>query len=116
MANIQKQFIEFHDKIKLGRFEENQELRDKRDIITNKIKKGLKEYFEDSNQDVPSIEFIDQGSYATDTGIKPKDGDYDIDEGVIIGLNKEDYSDNPTHFKEIIRDIMKNGKFLILKD
>jgi len=108
MANIQKQFIEFHDEIKLGKFEENQDLRDKRDIITNKIKNGLKKHFEDRDQNVPSFEFIDQGSYATDTGIKPKDGDYDIDEGVIIGLNKEDYSDNPTHFKEVIRDIMKN--------
>lgn len=107
MANIQKQLVKFHNEIKLGRFKENSELRDKRDIITNKVKHGLEKYFEDNDMDIPLIEFIDQGSYAIDTGIKPMDGDYDIDEGIIISLNKEDYEDNPTEFKEIVRDIMK---------
>lgn len=106
MANIQKQLENFHDKIKLGRLKENAELRDKRDKITNKVKNGLEKYFEDNDMDIPSIDFIDQGSYAIDTGIKPKDGNYDIDEGVIISLYKEDYEDNPTIFKEIVRDIM----------
>lgn len=106
MANIQKQLEDFHEEIKLGRLKENAELRDKRDKITKKVKNGLEKYFEDNDMDIPSIEFIDQGSYAIDTGVKPKDGNYDIDEGVIISLNKEDYEDNPTKFKEIVRDIM----------
>lgn len=106
MANIQKQLEDFHDKIKLGRLKENAELRDKRDKITKKVKEGLEKYFEDKGMDIPSIEFIAQGSYAIDTGIKPIDGNYDIDEGVIISLNKEEYEDNPTKFKEIVRDIM----------
>ncbi|HAT4214910.1 nucleotidyltransferase [Clostridium perfringens] len=108
MANIQNQLEEFHDNIKLGRFKENQELRDKRDIITNKVKNGLEKYFEDKEIEIPSIDFIDQGSYAIDTGIKPSDGNYDIDEGIIIGLYKEDYESNPTIYKEVIEDIMKN--------
>ncbi|MDB8803650.1 cyclic GMP-AMP synthase DncV-like nucleotidyltransferase [Romboutsia sp. 1001216sp1] len=108
MADIQNQLEEFHENIKLGRFKENKELRDKRDIITNKVEKGLKKYFDNNDIDTPSIDFIDQGSYAVDTGIKPKDGNYDIDEGVIIGLCKEEYEDNPTIFKEVIEDIMKN--------
>lgn len=106
MANIQNQLIEFHENIKLGRYDENEELRNKREIITKKVKSGLEKHFEDKKQSVPSISFIDQGSYAIDTGIKPKEGDYDIDEGVIIGLNKEDYEDDPIYFKKIIRDIM----------
>lgn len=108
MANIQNQLNEFHDNIKLGRYDENKELRDKRDIITKKIKSGLEKYFEERNESVPSINFFDQGSYAIDTGIKPKNGDYDIDEGIIIGLNKEDYENDPTCFKKIIRNIMLN--------
>lgn len=108
MADIQKQLLEFHDNIKLGKYDENQGLRDKRDIITNKIKNGLEKHFKDKNEDVPTIEFFDQGSYATDTGIKPKDDDYDIDEGVLIKLNKEDYEGDPVYFKKIIRDIMLN--------
>lgn len=108
MADIQKQLIEFHDNIKLGKYDENQELRDKRDIITSKIKKGLEKHFQDKEENIPTIEFFDQGSYATDTGIKPKDDDYDIDEGVLIKLNKEDYEDDPVYFKKVIRDIMLN--------
>lgn len=106
MADIQKQLLDFHDEIKLGKYEENATLREKRDIITNKVKNGLVKHFEDKNEVVPKIEFLDQGSYAIDTGIAPKDGDYDIDEGVVIDLNKEDYED-PTYFKKVVRDIMK---------
>lgn len=105
MAKIQKQFEEFHDNIKLKRFKENKTLRDKRDIITDKIKAGIKKKFKDEGKTVPSLEFIDQGSYTTDLGIKPEDGDYDIDEGVIFDLYKEDYSD-PVEPKKWIRDIM----------
>lgn len=108
MADIQKQLLQFHENIKLGKYDENQELRDKRDIITDKIKNGLEKRFKDEDEDVPTIEFFDQGSYATDTGIKPKDGDYDIDEGILIKLDKEDYEDDPVYFKKIIRDIMLN--------
>ncbi|MDM5305809.1 cyclic GMP-AMP synthase DncV-like nucleotidyltransferase [Peribacillus frigoritolerans] len=107
MVNIQKQFEEFHDEIKLKRFKENKELREKRDIITNKIKKGVKTKFEDMEKGVPSLEFIDQGSYAVDLGIVPKDKDYDIDEGVIFDLYKEDYTDS-LELKKIIRDILEN--------
>ncbi|CAI8989668.1 Nucleotidyltransferase [Bacillus sp. IT-79MI2] len=107
MANIQKQFEEFHEAIKLKRFKENKELRGKRDIITGKIKTGVKSKFEEMEKDVPSLEFIDQGSYAVDLGIVPEDKDYDIDEGVIFNLYKEDYTDS-IELKKKIRDILKN--------
>ncbi|WP_096186333.1 cyclic GMP-AMP synthase DncV-like nucleotidyltransferase [Evansella halocellulosilytica] len=107
MADIQKQFEEFHDAIKLKRFKENKELREKRDIITDKIKNGVKTKFEEKEKDAPSLEFIDQGSYAVDLGIVPEDKDYDIDEGVIFDLYKEDYTDS-VELKKMIRDILEN--------
>lgn len=105
MADIQKQFEDFHNNIKLKRFGENATLREKRDIIINKIKNGLKDKFEDDENGVPSVEFIDQGSYAVDLGIIPEDGDYDIDEGAIFDLYIEDYED-PTEMKKWIKEIM----------
>ena len=107
MPDIQKQFEEFHDAIKLKRFKENKELREKRDIIIGKIKSGIKTKFEEMEKDVPSLEFIDQGSYAVDLGIVPEDNDYDIDEGVIFDLYKEDYTDS-VELKKIIKDILAN--------
>ncbi|SHH76924.1 hypothetical protein SAMN02745135_02038 [Caloranaerobacter azorensis DSM 13643] len=105
MASIQKQFEKFHDEIKLKRFDENATLREKRDIITNRIKEGLKKKFQNGEEGVPNVEFIDQGSYAVDLGINPDDGNYDIDEGAIFDLYIEDYED-PTEIKKWIRDIM----------
>lgn len=43
MADLQKQFLAFHDAIKLGTYEENRFLRDKRDLIINQLKSKLKE-------------------------------------------------------------------------
>lgn len=106
MASIQKQLIEFHDKIKLKRYSENQILRDRRDTITNKIENGINKLYEEKEEKAPKIEFFDQGSYSIDTGIIPKEGNYDIDEGIILDLYKEDYE--PLYFKTMIRDIMKN--------
>ncbi|MBF0705793.1 nucleotidyltransferase [Alkalihalobacillus hwajinpoensis] len=107
MADIQRQFESFHDEIKLKRFKENKELREKRDIITSKIKEGVKVKFGEKGENVSEIEFIDQGSYAVDLGIVPEDKDYDIDEGVIFNLHKEDYPD-PLELKKIIRDILSH--------
>lgn len=107
MADIQKQFKEFHESIKLKRFNENAELREKRDIIKNKIKDGLKSKFEEKDEVVPSVEFIDQGSYAVDLGIMPEDKDYDIDEGIVFDLYIEDYKDG-VELKKWIRDILEN--------
>ncbi|GKX66895.1 cyclic GMP-AMP synthase DncV-like nucleotidyltransferase [Inconstantimicrobium mannanitabidum] len=105
MASVQKQFEKFHEDIKLKRFEENEILREKRDIITGKIEKGIKDLYEDKGEKSPSTEFIDQGSYSIGTGIIPDNGDYDIDEGIIFDLNKEDFED-VLYFKKMIRDIM----------
>ena len=67
--NLQKEFIEFHDNIKLE--DENETLREKRDILLNKLKKNISE-------EAASYTHFNQGSYAMGTGVKPEDGDYDM--------------------------------------
>lgn len=93
MADIQKQFAEFHEAIKLKRFEENSTLVEKRDIILNKLDAGLKKNFEAKNEPVPKYNKFNQGSYEMGTGIKPLNGDYDIDVGISFKIAKDDYSD-----------------------
>jgi len=98
MQDLQKHFIEFHKTIKLDNFNENQALREKRDILLKTLKDNL-------SKDAPSFESFDQGSYAMNTGINPKDGNYDIDEGLIFDTEKDEYED-PVKLKKIVRDAL----------
>lgn len=93
MAQIQKYFEEFHEIIKLGRFEENETLREKRDIIRDKVKEKLPAIFEEEEEECPEYSWRDQGSYEMETGIKPLDGDFDIDQGLYFEVSPDDYSD-----------------------
>ena len=82
MANIQKQLEGFHKNIKV----ESSELREKRDIILEKIKKSL------SEDKKPIPEVLNQGSYIYGVGIKPVSGeDYDIDVGLDFNIKSSDY-------------------------
>lgn len=89
MANIQKQFEKFHDTIRLNDIDDNQELREKRDVILKKLS---------DSEDLPPFKHFNQGSYAMSTGIKPVDGDYDIDVGLRFQVKKADYP-NPVDLK-----------------
>lgn len=93
MANVQPQFEQFHEAIKLRRFGENEILRDKRDIIRRKLEKRLPQVFEDHDEEVPEFRFRDQGSYEFGTGVKPLDGDYDIDQGLYFTMSSDSYPD-----------------------
>jgi hypothetical protein len=93
VADTQKQFEQFHDAIKLGRFTENQTLREKRDIIRNKLKERLPGVFELHNETSLSFSFWDQGSYELDTGTQPPEGDYDIDQGLSFVASTHEWSD-----------------------
>ncbi len=99
MADVQKQFESFHEKIKLKKFDENQTLREKRDIILNKLKARLKVIFEEKGKPVPLYDNFDQGSYKIGTGIIPLDSDFDIDVGISFKVSKNDYPD-PVEVKE----------------
>lgn len=102
MADIQKAFIDYHNQIKLGTYDENQELRNKRDLLINDLRKSLLE------EKIPNTEMkltfskIDQGSYSMHTGVKPLDGDYDIDVGVVFDINIDDYDSKK--LKKLVRD------------
>ena len=105
MADIQKHFEAFHDLIKLKQFEENQTLRDKRDITLDKLKTRLKTIFEEKDEPVPTYQAFDQGSYKMGTGVIPLDSDYDIDVGVSFNVSKNDYPD-PVEVKEWVYDAL----------
>lgn len=106
MADLQTQFLGFHSAIRLGTYEENSFLRDKRDLIIEQLKSRLKEK---KDEGYPQYErSFNQGSYALNTGIKPiRDGDYDIDVGVLLDCYKEDYK--PVELKELVVDCIKHN-------
>lgn len=103
MANVQKRFEQFNDTIRLKRFEDNQTLREKRDIVRNKLKDRLPQVFADHKEESLEPRFRDQGSYEMGTGIKPLRGDYDIDQGVYFDVSTEDeaYKDPVTLKKRV---------------
>ena len=107
MADVQKHFESFHEKIKLNKFDENQTLREKRDRVLSKLKSRLKTIFEEKGKPVPAYDTFDQGSYKMGTGIVPVDNDFDIDVGVSFKIKKDDYSD-PVEVKEWVYDAL-NG-------
>jgi hypothetical protein len=78
--SFQSQFRRFHEAILLKRFQENAELRDKREKILKRLRENLP-------AGTPSFEPFNQGSYEMGTGIKPLDKDYDIDIGILFDVD-----------------------------
>lgn len=93
MANVQRQFEKFDEVIRLKRFDENETLREKRDIIIRKLKDKLPKVFEDAGEECPVFYFRDQGSYEMGTGVVPLNGDFDIDQGLYFQVSKDQYPD-----------------------
>lgn len=80
--SIQDLFCKFHKNIKV----ETDELREKRDIIVDKIRNSLK------NSGKPVPELLNQGSYIYGVGVKPIGGtEYDIDVGLVFPIKSSDY-------------------------
>ena len=59
MVNVQSEFIEFHDKIKLS-YSDNAQLREKRDILLGKLRDNI-------CAEAASYTHFNQGSYAMHT-------------------------------------------------
>ena len=95
MLDFQSEFMNFHDAIKLD--DENEDLIQKRDILLKKLKDNI-------SDDAVSFSNFNQGSYAMGTGIKPQNGDYDIDVGLKFNLSKDDY--DPITVKKWVRDAL----------
>ncbi|RCR71251.1 nucleotidyltransferase domain-containing protein [Larkinella punicea] len=107
MANVQKQFDQYHNQIKLR--QEETILAEKRDIIRKKLKENLPKVFEDHDEENLVPEFCDQGSYEMGTGIKPLDGEYDIDQGVYFPTSKDNgtYAKDPVLLKERVHEALE---------
>lgn len=99
MAALQTHFEKFHDAIKME--DENEILREKRDILIKKLRDRLKEICEDPP---PFVEF-NKGGYAMNLGTKPLNNDYDIDVGLEFQINKNDYP-NPVEVKQWVFDAL----------
>ncbi len=102
---VQKQFRIFHATIKLNWNDEHALLRDKRDIVLNKLRARLKERFTAENKPVPTFQEANQGSYAMGTGIKPLNGDFDLDVALRFNLSIADQPD-PVTVKEWVLEAL----------
>ncbi|MCL2824181.1 MAG: nucleotidyltransferase [Polyangiaceae bacterium] len=83
-------------KIHLRRFSEEATLRQKRDAILTRLCENSPRTFT----------WFNQGSYEMGTGVKPINGDYDIDVGVIFDLGNP--IEQPQTEKRWVRDAVKN--------
>src|SRR3954463_8170439 len=106
MADIQKQIVEFDKNIRLDwDTDEKKELHKKREIILGKLRDRFAKMREEG-QSVPTFAELNQGSYAMNTGIRPADGDYDIDVGLRFNCAKKDYP-NPVDLKILVADALE---------
>jgi hypothetical protein len=103
MADLQKYFEEFHEKIKLD--DEISILREKRDILIDKLRNRLKELFEEKKETPPTFTSFNKGGYAMHLGIVPLNGDYDIDVGLEFDIAKDNYPD-PVTVKQWVYDAL----------
>ncbi|MDX2053626.1 MAG: nucleotidyltransferase [Polyangiaceae bacterium] len=86
MADIQRYFEKFHADIRFD-YELEQELREKREIILEKIREKLKQ---DSR---PGFDAKLQGSYAMKTGVKPTGEQvYDMDVGLHFRFSESEFT------------------------
>jgi hypothetical protein len=103
MPAVQKQFDDFHTKIKLDEDDEKAKLREKRDTLLRTLDVNLPD-------DVPAFEYFHQGSYSMHTGVVPLDGNYDIDVGLVFDCKRDRYPD-PVELKKKVRDALdSNGR------
>ncbi|WP_437677247.1 cyclic GMP-AMP synthase DncV-like nucleotidyltransferase [Sorangium sp. So ce131] len=105
MADVQKYFVQFDEAIRFDREAEKKILADKRECILRKLSEGIKRQRVEGTK-IPSYEPFNQGSYAMNIGVKPVDGDFDIDVGLRFDLSKEEYPD-PVVVKTWVHNALK---------
>lgn len=104
MADLQKQFEQFHEDIALERDKEMKTLVEKRERILTRLSEGIARQRQ-AGAKIPSYSHRNQGSYAMGTGIKPLDGDYDIDVALTFDVSKDDHP-NPVAVKRWVYDAL----------
>lgn len=101
MANLQKHFELFHNKIRVS----TEPLIEKRDIILDVIRNYL------ADNGLPGFELINQGSYIYGVGIKPSgNNEYDIDVGLAFNIKTGDYSDASVVRKWVLNAVKDHTK------
>lgn len=101
MANLQKHFELFHNKIRVSA----EPLTEKRDIILDVIRKYL------ADKGLPGFELINQGSYIYGVGIKPTgENEYDIDVGLAFNIKTADYPDAAVVRKWVLNAVKDHTK------
>lgn len=102
---VQTQFIKFHEGIKLIDTEDNETLREKRNMLIKEIEAYLKKKSEDEDKALITFSSVNQGSYSMGTGIKPlADQDYDIDIALLFIISKDYYT--PVEVKKWIYEAL----------
>lgn len=95
---LQTYFNRLHDEIKPRNFDENAVLREKRDLLVQELSNVL--------PSSPAWRIFSQGSYATATGIIPRDEGFDIDIGIVFsGITRTEF--DPTELKEIVSEALR---------
>lgn len=101
MADVQGEFRQFHEAIKLTDLDENATLLEKRKLLVTKLRDGLRRTFEELEESAPTFQERNLGSYAMGTGIKPTGGrDFDIDVGLYFNNSVDDYE--PVKLKQLV--------------
>jgi hypothetical protein len=103
MADLQRYFEDFNNLIRLEPFGENANLREKRDMLVDELRNNLE-------AGVPGFETFNQGSYAMNTGVRPKDGNFDIDVGLIFACEKDKYPDPVELKRKVMKAIERHNR------
>ncbi len=99
---FQSRFRTFDDRIHLRRFDENATLREKRDAVLSRLRDGL------DAAGRSRFSWFNQGSYEMGTGVKPLDGDYDIDVGIVFRLGSRWSFPSPLEVKGWVYDAVEH--------
>ncbi|WP_437938418.1 cyclic GMP-AMP synthase DncV-like nucleotidyltransferase [Sorangium sp. So ce341] len=105
MADVQKYFVQFDEAIRFDRDTEKAILAEKRERILRRLSEGIKQQRVEGTK-IPSYEPFNQGSYAMNLGVKPVDGDFDLDVGLRFDLSKDEYPD-PVVVKSWVHSALK---------
>lgn len=100
IGQLNREFLNFHQRIRHEQFGEREILRDRREALTERLRQALPE-------DLRPSTFI-QGSYAMQTGVKPMSGEFDIDIGLVLERDKAQF-EGPVEAKRLVRDALKQG-------
>jgi hypothetical protein len=100
MTLLQTEFNKFNDAIRLGWVDDQGVLRERRDAIVDQLRDRL---------DGPTFSIFNQGSYQLGTGVKPCNGDYDIDVGLRFNSALDEWPD-PVELKQRVRDALTEAE------